>query len=287
MIDDLDWNLLRVVLASARTGSVGGAARALTVNAATVSRRLDAVEASLGVKLFERTVRGLTLTDAGRAVVERAERVESEIRGLERIAKGSLDRVVGRVVVSAPPTMAQETIAPLLGELVAHHDELELVLREEVDIVSLERGEADVAVRVVRPEQQRLVARRVGVVRYALAATEAYLDTRGRAVGDGEGHLVITYVEESATAESQWLVRRLPRARVAMRTSSARSQLVAARAGAGLALVPRTMLRGLEALEDVEVGREVWIVSHEENRGRPAVRAVVDHLAARLTTWLR
>jgi DNA-binding transcriptional LysR family regulator len=72
-----------------------------------------------------------------------------------------------------------------------------------------------------------------------------------------------------------------------MRTTSARSQLVAARAGAGLALVPRTMLRGLEALEDVEVGREVWIVSHEENRGRPAVRAVVDHLAARLTTWLR
>lgn len=287
VIDGLDWDLLRVLLACARARSVGGAAKSLGVNAATISRRLDAMEASLGVKLFERTGRGLAVTDAGRAVLERAERVEAEIRGLERVAKGALDRVAGRVVVSAPPTMAQETIAPLLGELLARHPELELVLREEADIVSLERGQADVAVRVVRPEHQRLLARRVGVIRYALAATPAYLDAHGRALGEGEGHVLLTYVEEGASAESGWLVRRLPKARVGLRTSSARSQLVAARAGAGLALVPVTMLRGLETLEEVEVGREVFVVSHEESRSNPAVRAVVEHLAARLVGWLR
>lgn len=287
MIDTLDWDLIRVLLASARTGSVGGAARSLQVNAATISRRLDAIEASLGVKLFERTARGLQPTDAGRAVIERAERVEAEIRGLERVAKGSLDRIAGRVVVSAPPTMAQETIAPLLGELLARHAELELVLREEAGIVSLERGEADVAVRVARPEHQRLLARRVGVIRYALAATPSYLDAHGRTLGEGEGHVVLTYVEEGAPPEGAWLARRLPRARVGLRTSSARSQMVAARAGAGLALVPVTMLRGLEALEEVEVGREVYVVSHEESRSNPAVRAVVEHLVARLVGWLR
>ncbi|MCB9613667.1 MAG: LysR family transcriptional regulator [Sandaracinus sp.] len=286
MIDALDWNLLRVVLACARARSVGGAAKVLAVNGATVSRRLDAVEEALAVKLFERTARGLVLTDGGRLVVERAERVEAEIRGLERAAQGTRDRVAGRVVVTAPPTMAQETVAPLLAELAGVHEELELVLREQIGVVSLERGEADVAVRVVRPEHQRLVARKVGVIHYALAATPAYLERHGRELGDGEGHVVITYVEEGAPPESAWLAQRLPKARVAMRTASARSQLVAARQGVGLALVPATMLRGLEPLEEAEVGREVWVVSHEESRSNPAVRAVVQHLAARLSEWL-
>ncbi|MBX3247998.1 MAG: LysR family transcriptional regulator [Myxococcales bacterium] len=286
-MDELDWNLLRVALACARARSVGGAARKLGVNGATISRRLDAVEESLGVRLFERTARGLTLTEAGRRVVERAEAVEAEVRALERVAKGALDHVKGRVVVTAPPTMAQETVAPILGELVPQHPELELVLREDPGVISLERGEADVAVRVVRPEQQRLVARRVGIIRYVVAATPAYLDAHGRALGDGEGHVVLSYGTSFPTTESAWLAERLPRARVALQTGSARAQLLAARGGAGLVLAPHTMLRGLEAVEEADVAREVWIVSHEEARHSPAVRAVVDHLGARIGAGLR
>ena len=286
MAKALDWDDLRFVLAAAEEGSLGAAARALGVRASTVSRRLEAAEAALGVALFERTREGLGVTEAGQAVARRAREVELAVREVERAAAGSQPEVTGVVTVSAPPTVAVALVAPALASLAEAHPTLTVTLREEADVVSLERGEADVAVRLMRPERARLVAQRVTTIRYCVAASRAYLDAFGRP-GEGhagEGHRLVTYGPPfELLQEARWLRERFPAARVAFRAASQMAQSAMLARGAGIGLVPTGLLpEPLEPIEEVPFTRPVWLATHEASRHLPAGRAVTEHLAAAL-----
>jgi DNA-binding transcriptional LysR family regulator len=287
----LDWNDLRFVIAAGRVGSLGGVARSLGVTRSTVSRRLDAAEEAFGARLFERTVRGLKPTRAGARVLERADDVEVAVAGMEAAARAETAEVEGRVRISAPPTMNSDFVAPTVGALLAAHPRLAVELSDETTVVSLERGDADIALRMMPPERQRLVAQKLGTMRYVLAAAPAYVEARGRPSVDSLAeHVGVAYAPpHDMLPESRFLTEAGPR--VALRCWSARAQLLAAASGVGVAVLPEALVRAhgeLLALDEVpSLSRDVWIVMHEVARDRPAIRAVYRHLHDAFRRMLR
>ncbi len=276
-MQDVPWDHLRFVLAAARAGSRAGAARALGVNESTVARRVAQAEAALGARLFERGPEGLVPTQAGAEVAARAERVELEVQGAAAAVAGTDALVAGTVRVSAVPIVANRLLAPALPALMAAHPGLVVELGAEPRNLSLTRREADIALRLARPEEeQRALARRVGSLAYAPFAApggrEAWLGYE-----DALADLPPARWVEQAARESG-----LP---VAARARDAETLLEMAAAGAGRALLPVAVAerdRRLVQAGPVALRREAWLMTHPALKGLARIRAVADWIAASL-----
>jgi len=171
----MDWDNLRFFLALADAGSLSRAAEKLQVDHSTVARRIDALERELGVRLVERLSRAYRLTAQGEQVRDRAKEVEAGIADLARFAS-SVDRSPQRIVrVNGPPTFVANFLAPRLLPLQRQHPGLRIELVGEVRQVSLTRGEADLALRMERPRDKEIVARRLAVMAYGLYGSRDYL----------------------------------------------------------------------------------------------------------------
>ena len=156
---DLDWNDLKVFLALVRGRSVRSAADQLGMSHSTVSRHLTDLETSLGGVLFTRSREGLLATSMAEQIVERAERVEHEVLGLEREAS-NLDTVMsGEVRVTAPPVLSQHLIMPLLADFAREYPGIDISLQSSYSIVDLMKGAADVAFRSQFNPNDNLVGR--------------------------------------------------------------------------------------------------------------------------------
>src|SRR5258707_5121683 len=149
----VDWEAIRHFLAVAQSGTLSGAARNLKVDHATVSRRLAALEAALDVRLVDRFPRACRLTAVGRQVLERAEEIEAGAHGIARLAKAAHVPLVGRVTLSAPPVLVAHLLAEHLARFRAEYPDIRLSLSAQGQQVSLSRREADVAVRLVQPNE--------------------------------------------------------------------------------------------------------------------------------------
>ncbi len=168
----LDWDDLRHFLAIARHRTLSGAARALHVQQSTMGRRLDALQARAGATLLQKTPSGYTLTPAGESVLAHAERMEAEALAAERAVTGRDVRLAGLVRLTTVETLLVEVLTPILAEFCERYPDITVDVLVDVRILSLSRREADVALRLTRPEGNELVARRVGSVGYALYASE-------------------------------------------------------------------------------------------------------------------
>ena len=180
MMQESDWNDLRSFLAIARAGSLQGAARILGVNHSTVFRRLNALEARLKVRLFDRSARGYGLTGAGEHMLASAERVEDEILGLERRLLGGDVRLAGTLRVTTTDTLAHGLLGPHLRAFQAAYPAIELELVTGNAFFDLSKREADVALRPSRHPGDAMVGRRLGEIAVALYGTPDYLAARGR-----------------------------------------------------------------------------------------------------------
>lgn len=284
---DLDWEDLRFFLAIRRAGSLTAAAARLRVNQSTVSRRLAALEATIGARLFERTRSGLRGTATAERLAPAAERLEAEVFAVARVLSGAESRIEGVVRVTATEGLGVHLVAPALPELHRAHPALQVELLLDSRALSLSRREADLALRLARPRQAGLVARKLGDVRSALYASARYLEERGRpAPSDGlAGHAVLAYDESlAAVPEARWMAHNARRASCALRTNSVLAQLRATEAGAGLALLPcylaepSGLVRALPRATDVQ--RELWLAFHADLQHTPRVRVAVEFLAA-------
>jgi DNA-binding transcriptional LysR family regulator len=284
---DLDWQDLRFFLAIQRAGSLTAAATRLRVNQSTVSRRLAALESAIGARLFERTPGGLRPTATADRIAPAAERLETEALGIGRVLSGAESRVEGVVRVTATEGLGVHLVAPALRELHRAHPGLQVELLLDSKSLSLTRREADVALRLARPRQAGLVARKLGEVRSALYASARYLEERGRpAPRDGlAGHAILAYDDSlGAVPESRWMAQHARRAVCALRTNSVLAQLRAAEAGLGLALLPcylaepAGLVRVLPRTADVR--RELWLALHADLQHAPRIRAAVEFFAA-------
>ncbi|HEY1398262.1 LysR family transcriptional regulator [Roseateles sp.] len=275
----VDWEDLRVFLALGRHGSLSAAARALTVNHATISRRIQALEDSLGEKLVDRRPDGYVLTAAGRRALSAASDMESAAQALAREG-GDEGAVRGLVRVNAPPALSQGFLIDRMARLAVLHPGLDLDLATDLRAVSLDRHKADIAVRLTRPKDGDFIVKPLGTMGFGFYGTPAVCE----ATEAGADPVFVGFDEESADMpDALWLAQRFPRARVAFRANNHMSQAIAARTGAGLAVLPHYIGRqvpGLRAcaLEPVRDPREMWLLIRGQDRKDRAIRTVADHL---------
>ena len=196
----MNWDDLRHLLAIARAGTLAGAARRLAVNQTTVARRLAALEAALGVRLFARAEGRLHPTKAGELALARAAEVEQEIEGLARGIAGTDRKPAGLVRLTAVPILVNRLLVPALPALSARHPRIRLELIAESRNLSLTRREADLALRLARPESGAgLLTRRLGDLDYAVYGP------RGKA---GDRLAWITYEEGLGhLPQARWIAR--------------------------------------------------------------------------------
>jgi DNA-binding transcriptional LysR family regulator len=284
----LEWTALRDFLAVAESGSLSAAARRLGVSQPTLTRRMAALEERLGAELFLRTPRGLELTEAGEAILEPARHMEQEARAAEVAVTGRDRALAGAVRITATEGLAIDWLTPELASFQRSHPEIEIQFLIRNTNVNLLEREADIAVRLGRPRQADLVARRVGTLGYGLYASPAYLDARGRPRNDEDlrSHQAVVFDELLRHSQfGTWLERSLGPARIVYRANSIQAQLAAMRAGYGIgAQAPFiTSRRGeLErVLPERELHMEIWLVTHPGLRRSARMRAVYDFLLER------
>lgn len=283
----LNWDDFRVVLALARSGTLSAAALQLHVDQSTMSRRLAALEAASGARLFERTPTGYTLTSAAEAVREHAEEIESRAIAIERQLAGRDARPEGVVRLAASDSFATWFLLPRWPELCAAFPGVTVNLVTGNRAVSLSRREADVSLRLSKPDEPSLVARRLGRAAWALYASPAYLARHGKPslrTGLAGQHVVGFDAELRGTLGARWLAQHATRAKVALSTSSLVTQAAAVVAGLGVSPLPCVfgdrepgVVRALPAT----LGHhDIWLVVHPDVRGSARVRAVMDFCAA-------
>lgn len=270
----VQWDDLRVFLEVQRHGSHKRAARALGVDATTIGRRITALEGALGARLFERTPEGLLATSAGRALLPRAERIESEALAAERELHAADSKLEGTLRVTAADGFIHHVLLPALSDFRREHPHLLLEFRADHRVLDLSRREADVAVRLVRPKQPALIARRLGQMQLWLFASQDYVARRGtpRSLAALAAHDWIGFdASLDATPQARWLRRAVPEPRWVIRANSTSAQVLACAEGHGIALLPAFAAGAdprLRRLMPRLIGpaRELWGVTHADMR---------------------
>jgi len=269
----MEWSDLRYVLTVARAGTLAAAARRLRVNQTTVARRLAAAQAALGARLFERRDGALYPTKAGEAALARAAQVEQEFLALERGVGGADAVVAGSVRVTAVPILANRLLIPALPRLFARHPRLRVELVAEPRNLSLTRREADIAVRLARPEAGTALVRRIGELDYAVY---------GPRRRDAEKLPWITYEDGSShLPQARWIAAQ-DHAAAPLLVNDAEAIVQAVRAGMGKSLLPCFVAArepGLQRLaRGVVLSRDIWLLVHRDLRAQARIGAVIDWL---------
>jgi len=250
----------RIVAGIARTGSLTGAARELDLTPAMVSKRLTRLEKRLGVRLFNRTTRSLSPTDAGERFNERIAAALTAIDEAESFAAGTLGEASGLLRVSAPTSFGRLHIAPALPGFLQAHPRVQLSISLTDDFVDLVGERIDVAIRIAMPEDSSLVARRLAPNRRVLCATPGYLKKHGtpRTFDELRTHALL-----AASGQSLWKLvgpqgPLLYRARSLIKTDSSEVVRAAILSGIGIGL------------------RSTWDVG-EQLRSGELVQVLADH----------
>jgi DNA-binding transcriptional LysR family regulator len=273
-----DWQDIRVFLALGRYGSLSAAARALSVNHATISRRIRSLEATLGERLAERRPEGYVLTPAGTRTLAAASDMETAVQTLSR--GGSDGSPKGLVRINAPPALAQGFLIDKLAELPRRHPGLDIDLATDLRAASLERHVTDIAVRLGRPVDGDVIAKALGRIAYGFYGTPSVCQQ----IESGAVPVFVGFDEVNAyVPEASWLARQYPQARVAFRANNQVAQAAAARSGVGLALLPHYIGRSEPALRPCQLQmapppREIWLLTRPQDRKNLPVRTVVDYL---------
>lgn len=274
----LDWENLHYFSVFAAEKSLSAAARKLGVDHATVARRIGLLEQSLQLKLVDRRPRTYILTADGVRIAQVAERMMEETFSIERLVRAGQQEISGEISLSLPPSTAAHLIMPKLGELRKQYPKLRLKVWGETRFASLQHSEADIVVRLNRPEEANLVARKVGMMPFGLYASAEYV-----AMTKPEDYaLIVLDVGREQSVNQQWLNDLLGQREPVLVTNTPDLQWGAACAGIGVAVLPVFMGQkgGLVALSSHELvmEREIWLVTHEDLRHSPAVRVVMDFL---------
>jgi DNA-binding transcriptional LysR family regulator len=290
-----NWDELRTFVEVARDGSLSGAARRLGVTQPTVGRHIDALEAALGLTLFTRSPRGLAPTPAASALEPHAEAMAAAAAALARTASGEAAADRGTVRVTASEIVGVEVLPPVLAAFHAEHPGIVIELALTNRTQDLARRDADIAVRMVRPTQSGLLARRIGSSRISLFAHRDYLARFGepRSLADLANHCVIGFDRDNSSFRSLGgHAGTLTRESFGLRCDSDLAQLAALRAGVGIGGCQDNIARRMAELVAVMPNAfhhalEVWLVMHEDLKATRRVRLLFDHLATGLTAYVK
>ncbi|KWV58365.1 hypothetical protein AS156_34810 [Bradyrhizobium macuxiense] len=284
----LDWNDLRLVLAVTREGSLSGAARRLGVTHSTVFRRLGAIEAAIGTRLFERYRDGYAPTPAGEIAAASAARLEDEVLALERKLAGQDLRPSGPVRITTTDTLGAILMRHLPG-LRAAYSEIEPEITISNTMANLTRREAEIAIRPTPAPPELLVGRRVADIAHAIYGSRAYFGRRNDK--DLSAHDWIGLDDALAgTVIAGWLRENLRAARITCRVDALPALRDAAVAGLGLALLPCYVgdlapgLRRVTPKTPAEPRSALWLLTHDDLKRTARIRATLDFLAKALAS---
>jgi DNA-binding transcriptional LysR family regulator len=296
MTREPEWSDWRVFLAVARHGSTLAAGKALRMSQSTAARRVSTLEEALAVRLFERRAHGYRLTDAGEAVLPRAEALEAAAVVAEEQAKAQARALGGTVRITTDELFAVTLLTPWLRELHALHPDIRIELDCTRELRGLGAGEADVALRsTAKPQPEGLVGRVLQDDDWALYCSRDYAAQHGlptnrrdlrhhNIIGGGGGGLWRVY---SAWLEDMGLLDR-----VTMHYDGSNGLLSGIRSGLGVGVLPCIVARAdsdlLQCLRPTrEHDRKLWLLTHERVRHNPAVRLVTDFLYERMIRHIR
>jgi DNA-binding transcriptional LysR family regulator len=277
----MNWDDVRIFLAVARSGQILGAAKRLGLNHATVARRLTALENDLNTKLLTRRTNGCELTHAGEEFLLSGERMEAEMLSA-RSSLGDADVAIsGSVRIGAPDGFGVAFLAPRLASFTAKYPDLKIQLVPVPRSFSLSRREADIAITVDRPDQGRLVARKLIDYSLCLYASRSYLNEHPapQSIDELLKHRLVGYVDDLVISQSLNYAPEISRDwRPAFEISSALGQVEAVRAGAGIGILHTFIAREhadlVPVLPERTIRRSYWLSYHESVRTLRRITAV-------------
>lgn len=282
------WDDVQYVLAVARSGSFLAAGEKLGTNQSTVSRHVQRLERRLGAKLFDRFAHGMRPTPVGRDLIDKARQMESAAHEIERHLAGADQRMTGTVCIAVPDGISTYWLTPAMLDFQAQHPHLCLELLAGSGQIDLLAREADIAIRLFAPKQDRYVASKVGCIRFSLFADRKYIERCGTPASLEElrTHRIVDhggYVPIVSLARWHALLAAHPN--IVFRPNTTGSFVAAVRAGYGIGLFPNfySMVSPDLIRLELDLGHQapVWMLAHEETIGSARVRAVFDFLSHR------
>lgn len=295
MAGDPNWDLYRTFLAVLEEGTLSGAARALGLAQPTIGRHVEALEQALGFALFTRSQHGLAPTAGAQRLKPYAEGLASTAAALLRVASSEAGEARGAVRVTASEVIGAEVLPAILAPVREAHRELaiELVLSNRIE--NLLSREADIAVRMVRPDQAALVARHIGAIPLGLFARQDYLQRHGtpQSLAELASHALIGFDRDISSARAfAAQIGPLDRNMFALRTDNQLAHLAAIRAGfgvgvcqIGLAARDPRLIRVLGG--QFEANLDAWLAMHEDLKATRRCRVVFDALVEGLREYIR
>lgn len=286
MTDQFDWNLVRSFLAITRSGSMTAAAKRLKIDYSTLSRRIAALEASLGSQLFDRRTSGSSLTEAGERLLEMAEQMDQLATSAAQSIGDSKLQATGAVRIGTPDGFGTKFLAQRLGELSNRHPDLTIELVAMPREFSLSRREADIAVSLTQPSEGRLHSRKLTDYELGLYASREYLAKNPaiETAADVPSHRFISYIDDLIfSPELEYAHFVSPDLRPAIKSSNLIAQLNSTVAGAGLCVLPcfiaQTEPELVRVLPGFRLTRTFWLLLHSDLRNIARVRVTADFIA--------
>ena len=286
-----DWADIRLFLAILDHGSLVGASEYLALTQPTVGRRLAALEERLGTPLFVRSGRRMQLTDTGTAILDSARRMEREMLAIERTVEVQSKGLSGEVTISATEGTGTEWLTPALFAFHQLYPDIVVNMQIASRAVDLVHREADIALRLGRPTQPDLIARRLVTLGFGLYASQAYLDRTDpvKSIDSLANHQLVGLNTDRTPNEpiTAFPTKENIPGHYVFVTNSPTAQVSAVHAGFGIGILSNrwaATVRGLHrVLPDYTAAEmELWLVTHEELRHSARIRAVTDFVAERI-----
>lgn len=265
------WDNVQSFVIVARLGSLTAAAAEMRLSVATLGRRIDALEQSLGIMLLRRGPAGTRLTEQGKALLGLAEAGAHHLDQLGRAAKAmQAGNAIVPVRISSTEPILTDILAPKTAQFVQRHPHIQLQLSASNEAVNLNVGDADIAIRLAAPSSDTLVARKLPAIALGLYCSPGYLAERSTDRVDLADEALLAYDNlYGDIPENRWITAYGLEHRVVMRSGSVRTLLRAAQHDAGIALLPEFLARraGLVPIPlALGIKRQPWLVFHRDTR---------------------
>ena len=287
------WEHYRTLLAVIREGSLSAAARQLGLTQPTIGRHIDALEDALGLALFTRSQGGLTPTEGALALVPHAEAMANAAEALRRVASGEAEEDRGTVRITASEMVGTEVLPAILARFREKHPRIAIELMLSNRSEDLLQREADIAIRMIRPTQSALLAKKVGELSVGLHAHQNYIQAHGvpASLDELRTHTIIGYDKEPSIRRQIDVGIDYSRELFGFRSDSDIAQFAALKAGLGIGMCQFGLAKKYPELvpmlrTEVHFELDVWVVMHEDHKTSLRMRLMFDHLAQELGDYV-
>ncbi|WP_294221959.1 LysR family transcriptional regulator [uncultured Shimia sp.] len=293
-LSNLDWSLIQSFLAVAETGSLSGAARQLNASQPTLGRHIKTLEDTLKVEVFHRHARGFELTETGQALLAPAQRMATAMADLSLVAAGDETDLAGTVRIATSVFMAHHVMPAILADLRQQEPLIQIELVPSDDSQNLLFREADIAVRMYRPEQLDMITKHLGDITLGMFAAESYIARKGRPTGaeDLPHHDIVGYdANDDIIREMRAMGIPASRDWFAVRCDNQTAYWELVCAGCGIGFCQSKIARQTPGIEEVPLGfplpqLPVWLTAHESLRHTPRISRVWSLLESALKPFV-